>query len=542
MNGKQFRASLNFLGCLQSQWAVKMLSITIEGSKILTHYWMSCLNNSMRLGSRPPLYKVLDPRSSILTQALQYYASLLFNVCGGGRLLFLWTGSGYTSYADFCACQPDRVPDIRRTFMLCAAWIYRRHFAYLHRDMFSITLVGDPDAYPGMCDEVLQAWDRKHICCVPSGFARDLKKDGITSKELMSTGWRETMFWTASTIQLSCADIEALHSQNRALAGSAFHSISSCYINSESNRFAKEAFDIQSASHKKTISKDDALLNGGAKHECIGSIMVKDCTGKKATPKGMSPLELFRKHYIKTYSSAGTLNPCSKECWADVKQRWAELSKEEQDLYRALSEQSAVDALAMRARRDQAKGSTDNKSASGSDLPVVANMDFPAIHAQALPLSQVCELVSSPDALQKALRDELETSSAIPKSRFPLGEEALERAWQSQKSKGISGKESIKAFRVESERIARPSDDDTFPSKVTHESCCGEQCRHFADRRRVALHSQLLRQFGEIVSHKGGVKHVVLADVLCDLDLADRPFISVFQFLSHIGKTCFNFG
>ena len=93
----------------------------------------------------------------------------------------------------------------------------------------------------------------------------------------------------------------------------------------------------------------------------------------------------------------------------------------------------------------------------------------------------------------------------------------MERAWLTQRSKGITGKESIKSFRVEAERIARPSDGDVFPEKVRHESFCGDQCRHFADRSRIDLHSRLMTQFQEIVAFKGGVKNVVLSDVLCSL-------------------------
>ena len=92
MNGKRYQSSVSFLHCPESRWALKMMAVCLEGTKVLTHYWLRCLNQSLRPASRPPLYKVLDPRTSVLTQALQYFASMLFNDVGDGRLLSFLMG------------------------------------------------------------------------------------------------------------------------------------------------------------------------------------------------------------------------------------------------------------------------------------------------------------------------------------------------------------------------------------------------------------------------------------------------------------------
>ena len=488
------------------------MAVTIEGTKVLTHYWLSCLNQSLHPGSRPPLFKVLDPRTSVLTQALQYFAALLTSVDGDGRLQFLWANSGYSSYQDFCSCMPHRVRAIRRTFMLAAAWIFRRHFAYLHRDMFTITLVGDPDAHPETLETVLRKWDRKHMCCVPQGLARDLKREGLTSSDLMSQScWKEALFWTAGTVQLSCADIEAMHSQNRSLAGSAFHSIAARFINTESHRFSKEAINFQ----KGLVNQDCTQTT---RKQCVGkTIAVDDCTAKKATPKGLSPLEIFRQRFLKTLSSTGSINPCSKECWAAVRSAWEETSEQEREIYRLLSEQSMQDAANARAQRARQNSTRTDALAVRKEEHAEVQA---TVHTQAVPLSDLVELVSLPDQLQAAVLGHVSQSNAAlaqSKTSYPLGEAALERAWQVQRSKGISGKECIQKFRVEAERIARPSEDDLFPKTVSHESHCGSQCRHFSDRRRILLHSRLMEQFREIVTFKGGVKNVVLSDVLCTL-------------------------
>ena len=516
MNGKRYQSSLLFLRCPQSQWALALMAVAIEGFKVLTHYWSSCLGQSLRPGSRPPLFRVLDPRSSVVFQCLQYFASLLMSESGDGRLLFLWGSSGYASYADFCACCPDRVREIRRTLMLASEWIYRRHHAYLHRDTFSLTLVGDKDCSLETRDAMLRAWDRKHVCCVAAGMPRDLKRAGVTSSDLMTPAWQEAMYWTAFTMQLSCADIESMHSQNRAMAGSAFHSIAARYINTEAQRFSNEALDLQQGVSKPVSDQTRA----GRKVKVAANITVQDCTGNKPNLKALSPFELFRKRYIELHQTTGFVNPCSKEFWNDVKDQWNKLSQEEKDIYQTLSEQSRVASQTARAKRriDDTQETSETVESTGEAL-VVQPPPLHAVHTQVVPLTDLCELVSRPEDLQKAVCQTMNPSSVLPKSRYPLGEEALEHAWRTQRLKGVSGKESIKKFRVEAERIARPSEDDVFPKKVVNHSCCGLQCRHFAERTRVELHAGLLQRFRDIVSFKGGVKQVVESDTLCGLAL-----------------------
>lgn len=146
VNGKRHDMSLAFLQSSDAAWAIILLSIILEPNRVLTWYWLSCLNKSLKQGQRPPLYCILDPRTSVLVHVLQHFASLLMNGEGTGRLHMVWANTGYVTFSDFCQNEPRKVRELRRMLMLASGWIFRRHYLYLTSDPFVITLTGDSSA------------------------------------------------------------------------------------------------------------------------------------------------------------------------------------------------------------------------------------------------------------------------------------------------------------------------------------------------------------------------------------------------------------
>ena len=96
------------------------------------------------------------------------------------------------------------------------------------------------------------------------------------------------MYHTAATLQLSMADVEAMHSRNRVLARSAFHSIASKFINKECKSFYEEAQVLQGCKSSET-----SCLNQDFKKDGLQVI------SQKPYQKGQSALELFRHRYLK---------------------------------------------------------------------------------------------------------------------------------------------------------------------------------------------------------------------------------------------------
>ncbi len=529
VNGKRCSSSLAFLQDPDAVWAVKLLCLTLEANKVLTWYWLSCLGKSLKEGERPPLYCLLDKRCSVVIQVLQHYASLLLNPEGNGRLTLLWGNTPHESFGDFCLREPGRVRQLRRILLLASGWVYRRHWLYLNSDPFVMTLTGDSAADPDVVQLHLDFWDIKHHCCVPPGICRDLKKKGIKASDLKQPMWRSVMFWTAGSMQLSMADVESLHSQNRVFAGSAFSSISSKFVNHEAARFQQEAAEAQRPSSSGSKSKSNS---GTSIKSSCGNITIKDFSNKTTNAKAMSAFEIFRSRFLQSEKSAndGVVNPCSKDVWHRVKDTWASLSVEERQVYEALANESKISAAFARSSQ-QARvvanhGDVSTEEGDQSEaLAVKGNSRLQRLHAQCLPLNRVCDAMSLPNP-QSAMEEmkkmtskqvaNTETDSANFAKTYPLSEACLEKSFEHQRANGSTGKDSMRRFQQDSERIGRPpSQDDIFPKKVIHESHCGEQCRHFGDPQRIQLHVNLLLTMQALVAWKGGVKPALLSDLLC---------------------------
>eukprot|EP00435_Cladocopium_sp_Y103_P028137 s2217_g7.t1 len=532
VNGRRLKSSEEFLCNREAQWAVQLLSVAMEPTRVLIFYWLGCLSVSLQAGQRPALYKLLDPRASVVIQALQHYSSLIMSTSGGGRLNLVWPRTEYVCFGEYCKYNLDKCRVIRRILMLGAAWVYRRHLVYLNDDQFSITVCGDDDAHRDTLQTFLGFWEQKRPCCYPPGLCRDLKSMNLSADDLTFGNCKRMLYFVASTLQLSIADVEAMHSQNRALHGNSFSSISAKFINAESVRIQQEARKLQYGKEGGPHA-DDSKDVSGHKNKGIGL----SWSHKGATAKGLSALELYRKHYLELRSRSEKINPCSKEIWNDVRQAFAELSPEERSLYEKMSQDSKQQALSQRVLKKHEKKSAA-VAATSEDAPSQPAALVPAtggnygVHLQILPVKELGQFLSTTDASGEALSSIVEqharkTEGKISAHDFPIGESTLDEVWRSQVASGLTGKAASKTFQRQAEGIARPEDQrDTFPQRVLHEGHCGEQCRHFGDPKRIALHCNTLALFTFIVQQTldlrmGGVQAIVEEDVLCRFEVLD---------------------
>ena len=478
VNGKRFQSSSSFLEDRSAQWAVKLLVIASEVNRSLTFHWLSCMGKSLKANTRAPIFTLLDPRTSIIVQSLQYLSSCIMDVDGGHRLLFLWSTTGYETYGDFCAGEPDKTRQIRRVFMLLAGWIFRRHFCCFNRFPYSLLQLGDEGADAVSLDAVSNMWDQRHHCCVPPGFCRDLKKRDLTSSDLKSPKWKQVLRWTAGTIQCSIADVEAMHSQNRIHSGSAFSSIAAKFVNKESGRVQKEAETLQ----KTTVEQNNGRLtsdgSGLIKSRC--GVTVRQTSLKSKNPKAMSALELFRKRYIDQHKVNQKINPCSKEFWDDVKVAFNGLTPEEKAIYEAMSQESKIKATLARDERERAQTVSTQAGvvaqpesrvdATHASTLTISNPDFShdcgqLLHGQVLPLWQLCELTAgesdSGNICQRVSQDVQthlapnKNSNVLGDPSHPLAESTLEKAWQVQLSQGLTGKQIEANYHKDAERTVR---------------------------------------------------------------------------------------
>ena len=396
VNGRRLKSSKDFLANVDSQWIVRLLALAMEPTRVLIYYWLSCLGVSFQFGERPALFKLIDPRCSVVCEALQHYSALLLSQSGTGRLELLWSSIDFANYKDFCAIFPERCRAIRRLLMLGAAWVFRRHFVYFNSDHLALMMCGDKDSHAETLKTFLGFWEHKNHCCFPPGLARDFKQLGLHAGDLTHGNSKNFLYAMASTLQLSIADVEAMHSQNRALTGASFASISAKFINAESKRLREEAAALQ---YGKDGLGDTAGKVG--QNQRGGSLKVSFAKQKKPTPKGLSALEIYRKHFLEVRGRHETINPCSKEIWDEVRESFSQLSPHEKNLYESMSEDSKCKAIHARAKqkldaKNAAKGiqSAGSQPEPASTALVPANGNTMVQHLQILPAHELNEILS----------------------------------------------------------------------------------------------------------------------------------------------------
>lgn len=433
---------------------------------------------------------------------------------GGGRLGLLWSNAGYPSYEDFCLGEPEKIRDMRRVFMMASGWVFRRHVQYLNSETFQVTLSGDIQADEDVRDAFYTEWDSKRWCCVPPGMCKELKLMGVSSTDLKSADWRVVMHSAAAALQLSMADVEAMHSRNRLLARNAFHAVSSRSINDESKRYMQEAVDLQ-------VPKETTRFDTHATDQKVSKNSGLNIYGSKPKAcKSQSALEIFRKRFLHEKQLVDKINPCSKEAWNDVRDAFGNLSQQQMDVYTRMAEESRTNAKIHRAQRKTNPAISTGHKMRAQSTEMVSVKESPLIHAQVVPLwklSNILAEASSTEQLACGVAKHFEQGQIISKQKFPLCEGSLETAFRGLAANHVTGKQAETTFRVESERIARPPPDDVFPDRVTYEGVCGSLCRFRSDCKRVSMHQHIESSFREAIARKGGVKQAVTSDLLCCL-------------------------
>ena len=530
VNGRRHQGSLRFLQDADTAWTVACLSIIMEATRCLTWYWMGSLKKSLNANRRCVLFETLDPEVSAVRGVLQHLSSLVMNVSGTGRVALL--SAKHVSFEEFCLHDPAKVRLFRRLLMLVSGWVYRRQHVYMHDLRYAIAILGDSQANDRAVQRVLLQWDTKRHCCTQPGIARMLKMRGLSSQDLCSPKWRSVMCFYGSTLQWSICDVESKHAVNRLSAGSAFSTICAKYVNSEANLIQKQSSQEHVAS--SSASSGSMPAPHGGRYAAISQKETRKGQGVKAQPA----LELFRADFLKREARAGVANPCTKEMWDAVRAAYAGLTQQQKQVYQSLAEDSQASASAARARAKHERGVgeisvQDSEQMSvvqlGQPQPVRPIRPWNAHTLSFQEMSQAIDLQSLMSKLEAA---------AVKKSRptgHPISETVLQNVWKAQCKNGVTWKDACNRFRMETERIARPScPAETFPSKVLYEGHCGEQCRFEAGSERVRFHCNLVSSFCRVVKLHGKISEAVKADILLAFEVFHprRQLFTIFAFLT----------
>ena len=315
VQGKRFLARKDFLHCADARWCSRCWLLVSEHLRRLVFYWLRNLKADKKISDKFVICEVLDKQSSIVWAVLQNISHQLLDKAGGGRLCMIWQASDCTSFVQWCSTCPQEVSALRRVLLALSGWVYRRHVAYWDEFPWALLQLCDPSASAEVVVAVKQCWDEAASCCVPAGWARSLKKLGITAAALSAEPkWQMLLAGYGRLLQMTIADVECKHALSRHWCDRPYPTLTAKHINAEATACVQEASqDLKSLQSKQVCCKSAAP----ADRRQVVSFQEKQIRSKSA-------YMFFRDDLLRTATTS--LNPCTKQFWNELQGRWDALA------------------------------------------------------------------------------------------------------------------------------------------------------------------------------------------------------------------------
>ena len=212
----------------------------------------------------------------------------------------------------------------------------------------------DPREPEGTRSTLVAEFTAKSRCCVPFGFARNLKD--VPAADLEGDIWQGTLLFAAWMVRASVAGVETLHARSRRLADPQMNweTFVSNFISEDAKAHVCQGDaspdDLPQLDGGHSTSSSPALPHGQ------GSVQdVQQPVPPAVWKRTQSALHLFHKKHLTSQQAAGRkINPASAAFWQEVREAFGELSQAEME---ALTEESrAIKGLACAERRSLRAG------------------------------------------------------------------------------------------------------------------------------------------------------------------------------------------
>ena len=532
--GTRFKRTCKMLSSAQERFERLLLAVVMEPLRHLHDAFLKYAHSAPDETSWPTLLSEVWPRTSTHVSALQYYASCLAGATS--RLKLIVNLSEDFSLRAWMQAKPEQARAVRDKLLSTAAFVRRRFSANV--DRFPFRLFGLADGRRASeHDGILEQFFAMAPCCLPAGFARELRET-MSQEEFQNDilSFRWLFLLTSLIVKMSIAGVERRHAQHRRQANVSmpFYMFSACSTLTEA-RHQQLALARMAEERRRRRETDPQQLPAGSRTRMVvnaaaaaaaapdsvvpARVAKKARTtaeGPAATPrlKSKSALEIFRTDWIASQRALGkVVNPCSKECWVACRAAFQALTPERQEEFRARALASQVETHAVRQqkrkRKEQGPG---NPEAPLAEQPPVARSES-ALAVPAVPRSQLPEVDARPPFPQHVACQSLRASfvqqaageggedarqSAVG-AQFPMTPDALK-----ERIRGFSStfREAAKDFRQRASHIATgPS----VPEVVEYPACCGELCHSSNTLRTCRFHARVVSLLEEAVKASVGV-------------------------------------
>ena len=481
----------------------------------------------------PPLLDLLWPARSPLIWVAQYLSELLSG--DAPRLRIIWAWSGCDSFAQWQEDNPRHAFFLRELILLALALVKRRQLDKLLRLPWAIFAIGDIRRSFEERVGLANRFKGYRTCCVPFGMARDLLNDeAVTVSVLTGRRFSLKLFFAAWEILLSLSIVEKLHARSRRCSDSQFgwHTFASNFVNRDLKEQHDHRCDVERTYETIDAVNPDTAYEapGGPESETVlptcrmsrGHIAAQQAQAKASvkkkgqrhtrnlTPvvarlrefkKAQSPLELFRREWIKLEESQGRhANFCTKVSWAACKQAFACISEAKRRSFQTQSQASrGLAEYRRRALKDAASLGVRqppplaDASPPADDPPAAAALESSKLIA--LPRrfrpTPVNECFTNPSAglgnadlpgtgadfLGALISPAKPTPASNEDERVPFSGRLMRKFFSKEGLFGVQGC-GINPASHKFTRISKTISVGTpFPKKVTYECHCGRLCK-----------------------------------------------------------------
>ena len=529
LKGKRYKVSCEFLSDGSRKRTLLHLAIAIEPTRYLSAWWMRRARETDRLPSRVPFLDMLFAPASPLQIALQYIATLLHSKGRQDRLALLWRYDDCDSYSQWCRAFPQNVRALRLLLFVVYAGMYRRHALTFKSLTWRLLQLSDPRLSDAEKEVIVGQFNGASPCCLAPGFPRQIKTQGISGNELLSSPlWQSFLLQFSRIISQQVCDLEWRHGRNRGR--------SNCHGKSRFHHFCASA---TLAEGKLLHTARDAFRKAMHKHQLqqlndrpSGPAAITDA--QKELLRAQTPAEIHKKEWLAAQRGLGrNLHVADAATWNEWRAVFDSLPPEQHALLVQRAKQSKVIALDNRRKKKEAQRAEEIAGSGFGCCMLEASarphclLDIPADSEATLAIaslgwpSSTMSMSSMVDfSGENSLANLIKDTGLLNDSAFPLSESVIEQHASFRKAEQ----------RFKAECGARPTGQDRFPEEVTYSHPCGGLCANSTDEVTLLLFNRLRRAFCLIAERFGIGRRVACADVILALELqgdAEGPVIAV---------------
>lgn len=358
VQGQRVTRCRAFFSDRSSRLKVLVLALLMEPLQLLTSCLLSSNREVVDRNNPPLVLDLLTDSFSLVIVILQYLSSMLRGVAH--RLLLILRPGGCSTPEELVKMHPDIASTLRAAISCVSTWVWRRHHLALNEYPWRLLALGDDRLDVHVREGLGRAFTECKACCLPPGFARQLRYKVSRPADLTEPRWQRVFRDAAHMLRLGIAGIERRHAWNRRHSGPGASQpiFISRFINNEAAFLQRARAEDQKQQSRLTSETSSSSATSARQQP-----------EPKDKPKcAQSPLQLYRTDWLAKRRSRGASTAWSAKLWPTIKQDFAKLSREEHDRYEELAASSRLASRHAREVWVHGRGYSSKDSAKETNI------------------------------------------------------------------------------------------------------------------------------------------------------------------------------